>query len=65
MANWGSATANYDGHGHYHRFLVQGGVQSATVNPGVMPPGVRQNLTPVPGTAEGQPWTDATGSGMR
>ncbi|WP_214369703.1 MlaD family protein [Pseudonocardia sp. H11422] len=65
MANWGSATANYDSHGHYHRFLVQGGMQSANVNPGVMPPGVRQNLTPAPGTSEGQPWTDATGSGMR
>lgn len=65
MANWGSATANYDNHGHYHRFLVQGGGHSADVNPGVLPPGVRQNLTPAPGTAEGQPWTDATGSGMR
>lgn len=65
LANWGSATANRDSYGNYARIWVQGGAGNVNANPGVMPPGVGKKSTRVPGELEGQPWTDATGSGMR
>lgn len=65
LSNWGSAAANYDSNGHYARIWVQGGGTSGNVNPGVVPPGVKNNPHPVPGELEGQPWTDAYGGGPR
>ncbi|NBH07489.1 MlaD family protein [Amycolatopsis sp. SID8362] len=65
LANWGSANANYDSNGHYSRIFVQAGAGSLNVNPGIVPPGVTKNPTPLPGSPVGQPWTDAFGSGIR
>lgn len=63
--NWGSAAGNHDINGHYTRFHIQAGLESA-IGPGSEPgPGVTQNLTPAPGAPVGQPWTDAFGSEMR
>lgn len=65
ISNWGSATAGYDSYGHYSRIWVQGGPSNFNANPGVLPPGIHRELTPLPGELEGQPWTDAYGSEMR
>lgn len=70
LANWGSATANYDVYGNYARIWVQGGMASFNETPaGASPPGplgfVRSNPHRQPGELEGQPWNDANGSGMR
>lgn len=70
LANWGSTAANYDVYGNYARIYVQGGMASFNETPaGASPPGpmgfVRSNPHRQPGELEGQPWTDANGSGMR
>lgn len=65
LSNWGSAAANYDSNGHYLRAFVQQGSVSLVNNPGLLPPGVSQQLSRLPGEAEGQPWTDAHGSEMQ
>lgn len=65
MSNWASATANYDVNGHYMRSSINEGASSLNVNPGVLPPGIEKDPTPLPGALEGQPWTDAYGSGAR
>jgi phospholipid/cholesterol/gamma-HCH transport system substrate-binding protein len=65
LSNWNSAFANYDSNGHYARIWFQTGPASPTVNPGVVPPGVRPNPYPLPGQNGGAPWTDAFGSGVR
>lgn len=65
FAGWGSMSANYGGIGHYARPLAEFGASSVNVNPGVMPPGFRQESTPAPGSLVGQPWTDATGGGVK
>lgn len=65
LSNWNSAMANYGGAGHYTRVLAEVGASSANVNPGIMPPGFDTRPTPVPGELAGQPWTDATGGGIR
>ncbi|WP_116200537.1 MlaD family protein [Amycolatopsis circi] len=63
---WGSAFANYDANGHYARiFGPQVGATSLNNNPGVTPPGVRQDPYPLPGAAGNQPWADAFGSQPR
>lgn len=64
-ANWGSSFANYDTHGHYFHGLTQAGPTALNDNPGIRPPFTRQVEKPAPGANEGQPWTDANGSGMR
>jgi phospholipid/cholesterol/gamma-HCH transport system substrate-binding protein len=65
LSNWGSAAANYDSNGHYLRAFAQEGATSLNHNPGILPPGVTQHLTRLPGEAEGQPWVDANGSSLR
>lgn len=65
LSNWGSAAANYDSNGHYLRAFIEEGGTSLVNNPGVLPPGVTQHLTRLPGESEGQPWTDAHGSEMQ
>ncbi|WP_225924543.1 MlaD family protein [Pseudonocardia abyssalis] len=65
MSNWASATANYDTNGHYMRSLIMAGPTSLNANPGVAPPGVVKDPYSPPGALEGQPWTDAYGSGAR
>lgn len=71
LSNWGSATANYDVYGNYARIWVQSGGASLNESPGALGPAlgsaglVRTNPQRQPGELEGQPWTDANGSGMR
>jgi len=65
LSNWASGACNYDGNGHYLRAFAQEGGTSLTHNPGVMPPGVVNQHTRLPGEAENQPWTDAFGSELR
>jgi len=66
FALWGSAFANYDANGHYARiFGPQVGGTSFNNNPGITPPGVRQDPYPLPGAAGNQPWADAFGSRPR
>jgi phospholipid/cholesterol/gamma-HCH transport system substrate-binding protein len=65
ISNWGSAVAPFDSDGHYARVDVQAGLGSPTFNPGVVPPGYRENPYPMPGQNGGTPWTDAFGSGVR
>ncbi|MCW2786665.1 MAG: Mammalian cell entry related domain protein [Marmoricola sp.] len=65
LSNWGSAAANYDSNGHYLRAFVEEGTTSVNVNPGILPPGITKTSTRLPGEAEGQPWTDANGSGLQ
>ncbi|NKQ54242.1 MCE family protein [Amycolatopsis sp. K13G38] len=64
LANWGSAFAYYDSQGHYAGAVIRAGVSSFDENPG-LPLTLNVNPAPAPGTASGQPWTDAQGSGMR
>ena len=66
--NWGSAGGNKDHKAHYGRFHIQAGAENVIgtrSQPGIVTPGVKQNLTPDPGEPVGQAWTDANGSGMR
>lgn len=71
LSNWGSAAANYDVYGNYARIYVQAGGASLNESPGAAGPAlgsaglVRTNPQRQPGELEGQPWTDANGSGMR
>ena len=65
LTTWGSAGGNYDSNGHYWRMHVQGGATSLNANPGVLPPGVRKDPYPPPGSNADQPWTDAFGDTER
>jgi len=65
ISNWGSAFAATDSDGHYARIQVQQGLGSPTINPGIVPPGYREEPYPQPGENGGTPWTDAFGSGVR
>lgn len=65
VSGWGSAFANYDSNGHYARILVKEGLGVIQANPGIVPPGYRENQYPAPGANAGTPWTDAWGSGVR
>ncbi|GAA3523880.1 MlaD family protein [Nocardioides daeguensis] len=61
LMNWGQAFAPYDGAGHTWAGLLAPGTNA--LNESLVPlPTARQKPEPYPGQAEGQPWTDATGS---
>lgn len=65
LANWGSHSANYDSNGNYTRVFSPQSGSMFTANPGVLPPGLTRHRAPLPGELVDQPWTDATGSGIR
>lgn len=65
LSNWGSAFSPIDGDGHYARIQAQEGAATFTANPGIIPPGYREDPYPAPGANGGTPWTDAFGSGVR
>lgn len=65
FTNWGQAYAAYDGSGHTWAGLLAPGVNAFNESPVPLPTSRQANRTPAPGTAEGQPWTDATGSTIR
>ncbi|WP_241251472.1 MlaD family protein [Candidatus Protofrankia californiensis] len=64
LHNWGQAFAPYDGQGHTWAGLLAPGTNMINESV-VQPPGSRRNPEPYPGQPVGQPWVDATGSGMR
>ncbi|MCW2856506.1 MAG: Mammalian cell entry related domain protein [Marmoricola sp.] len=64
LDNWGQAFAPYDGAGHTWAGLLAPGVNAFNESP-VPLPSTRLDPTPAPGSVVGQPWTDATGSGIR
>jgi phospholipid/cholesterol/gamma-HCH transport system substrate-binding protein len=64
-SHWGSAHANYDGHGNYSRVYFQEGSTSVDQMPSVLPPGITYDPYPLPGAFSGEPWGDAFGDGVR
>ncbi len=64
LDNWGQAFAPYDGQGHTWAGLLAPGTNMINESV-VQPPGSRRDPEPYPGQPVGQPWVDATGSGMR
>ncbi|KLL11186.1 MlaD family protein [Protofrankia coriariae] len=62
--NWGQAFAHYDGQGHLWSGLLAPGTNMINESP-VQLPGSRRDPEPYPGQPVGQPWVDATGSGIR
>lgn len=65
LSNWTTIFAGQNGNGNYARPLVQFSGTSLNENPGVMPPGLKQDPRPAPGSIVGQPWVDANGDGIR
>lgn len=65
LQNWGQAFAPYDGAGHTWAGLLAPGVNAVNESVVVPPTSRKPNRTPAPGSAERQPWTDATGSEIR
>jgi phospholipid/cholesterol/gamma-HCH transport system substrate-binding protein len=64
LDNWGQAFAPYDGAGHTWAGLLAPGTSALNESPVPLPTS-RQNPAPPPGQPVGQPWADATGSGIR
>lgn len=65
LTTWASAFGNYDPEGYFARIYAQASPATPVVNPGVVPPGITWDPAPAPGAVVDQPWTDATGSGVR
>ncbi|GAA5108415.1 MlaD family protein [Haloechinothrix salitolerans] len=66
LSNWVSAFGSQASNGrNIARALITGSSTSLTDNPGVIPPGVKQDPRPAPGSIAGQPWVDANGDGVR
>jgi phospholipid/cholesterol/gamma-HCH transport system substrate-binding protein len=65
LTNWSSAMSNYGGDGHYARVLAEVGLSSVNINPGITPVGFGTKTQPAPGELVNQPWTDATGGGVK
>jgi phospholipid/cholesterol/gamma-HCH transport system substrate-binding protein len=65
LSNWGNFFSNYNTTGHFARALFTAGQTSLNNQPPAPPIGGLVDLTPPPGTAGGQPWTDANGDAPR
>ncbi|WP_245818890.1 MlaD family protein [Haloechinothrix alba] len=63
LTNWASVFANQNSSGNIGRILVS--LSGTSLNNGVLPPGMKQDPEPAPGSIAGQPWVDANGDGMR
>lgn len=64
LSNWDGVFGSRDASGHYARALITASASSLDGNPGLMPPGMKQDARPAPGSIAGQPWTDAEGDGI-
>lgn len=64
LSNWNGVFGSRDASGHYARALITASASSFDQNPGVMPPGMKQDARPLPGSIAGQSWTDAEGDGL-
>lgn len=65
ISNWAHVFGSQNSGGNYARALVTASATSFNDNPGVLPPGFKQDPRPAPGSIVGQPWTDANGDGIR
>jgi phospholipid/cholesterol/gamma-HCH transport system substrate-binding protein len=65
LSNWGNFFSNYNPTGHFARALFTVGQTALNNQPPVPPVGGLVDRAPAPGTAGGQPWTDAAGDGPR
>jgi phospholipid/cholesterol/gamma-HCH transport system substrate-binding protein len=65
LSNWTSLFSGKNPSGHFGRALITNSASAATDNPGIVPPGMKQDPAPAPGSLVGQPWTDANGDGIR
>lgn len=63
LSNWDGVFGSMDGSGHYARALITASASSIDHLPSV-PPGMKQDARPQPGSLVGQPWTDANGDGL-
>jgi phospholipid/cholesterol/gamma-HCH transport system substrate-binding protein len=61
LSNWAGVFGGYDSQGHYGHLLLTLSATAVNNNPGLAPPGLTIDPVTAPGTAAGQPWTDATG----
>lgn len=64
LSNWTSVFASQSS-GNYGRALMVQSASSFNANPGILPPGMKQDPAPAPGSIAGQPWVDANGDGIR
>ncbi|WP_017987168.1 MCE family protein [Amycolatopsis methanolica] len=64
LSNWTEIFANQNS-GNYGRVLIAASSTSVNDNPGLLPPGIRQDQRPAPGSLVNQPWVDANGDGIR
>jgi phospholipid/cholesterol/gamma-HCH transport system substrate-binding protein len=65
LANFASASANYDRNGHYVRIFVSSGSAFLDGSPFLLNPALSQHPARKPGELVGQPVTDAAGSTVR
>lgn len=65
LANWTSLFGSQTPSGNYVRALIPTSATAFNDNPGILPPGLKQDPRPAPGSNVGQPWTDANGDGIR
>lgn len=59
LTNWDGVFAGYNSQGHYGHLLLTLSATSVHNNPGIKPPGLNFDPNTAPGSAAGQPWTDA------
>ncbi|WP_020498647.1 MlaD family protein [Sciscionella marina] len=65
LSNWAGVFGGYSSQGHYGHLLLTLSATAVNNNPGIKPPGLNFDRTTAPGTAAGQPWTDASGEPIR
>ncbi|SNR92372.1 phospholipid/cholesterol/gamma-HCH transport system substrate-binding protein [Haloechinothrix alba] len=64
LSNWTSVFASQSS-GNYARALIVESASTVNDNPGVVPPGMKQEPRPSPGSVVDQSWTDANGDGVQ
>lgn len=64
LTNWTSLFMSQTS-GNYARALITTGASALDINPGIVPPGLKQDNRPAPGSIYDQPWIDANGDELR
>lgn len=65
LSNWAGVFGGYGAQGHYGHLLLTVSATAVNNNPGLAPPFLQVDPTTAPGTAAGQPWTDANGEPVK
>jgi phospholipid/cholesterol/gamma-HCH transport system substrate-binding protein len=65
LSNWAGVFAGFNSQGHYGHLLLSLSATSFNSNPGIKPPGLNFDPNTAPGSAAGQPWTDANREPIR